>query len=108
MDRIVIQEDSRGRIADSAETAARLAGGLVALDIIGGERIILFSQKYACPDHDVTIEELVPRLFSFNNPYGACPDCTGLGIAAEGRPRPDYSGQKPSLAQGAVRPRAGR
>lgn len=78
IDRIVVKPNTRKRIADSVETAAHLANGLVVFDIIGGDPV-LFSQKYACPDHDIAIEELIPRLFSFNNPFGACPSCTGLG-----------------------------
>ena len=102
VDRIVIREESRSRIADSAETASKLAGGLVALGIVDGERI-LFSQKYACPDHDVTIEELVPRLFSFNNPYGACPECTGLGTLLKVDPDLIIPDRNLSLNEGAVK-----
>ncbi len=101
VDRIVIKEEARSRIADSAETAAKIAGGMVVLDIIGGERI-LFSQKYACPDHDVTIEELVPRLFSFNNPFGACPTCTGLGTLLQMDPELVLPDPKKSINEGAI------
>ncbi len=79
VDRLVVKESIRSRVADSVETAANLAEGLVLCDVIGGEEF-LFSQNYACPDHGTCIEELEPRMFSFNNPYGACPTCSGLGI----------------------------
>lgn len=78
VDRLVIKPDIRSRLTDSIEIVTSLTGGLVGVDVIGGEEM-LFSQNYACPEHGVSIEELSPRMFSFNNPYGACPDCTGLG-----------------------------
>jgi excinuclease ABC subunit A len=79
VDRLVIKPEIRGRVADSVETATALSGGLIIVDVIGGNEI-LFSQNYACPEHGVSIEELTPRMFSFNNPYGACPTCGGLGV----------------------------
>lgn len=79
IDRLVIKEDIARRLTDSVETAANLAGGIVIIDIVGGDRELMFSQNYACDDCGVSIEELTPRLFSFNSPYGACPTCTGLG-----------------------------
>lgn len=79
VDRLVVKKSIRSRLADSVETASSLAEGLVLCDVIGGEEI-LFSQNYACPDHGTCIEELEPRMFSFNNPYGACPTCSGLGV----------------------------
>ncbi|MEG0768668.1 MAG: excinuclease ABC subunit UvrA [Ruthenibacterium sp.] len=78
IDRLVIHDDVRTRLADSLETAIDLSGGLVNIDVIDGE-MLQFSQSYACPEHGVSIEELAPRMFSFNNPFGACPTCTGLG-----------------------------
>lgn len=78
VDRLVIKPDIRSRLSDSIEIVTSLTGGLVGVDVVGGEEM-LFSQNYACPEHGVSIEELSPRMFSFNNPYGACPDCTGLG-----------------------------
>lgn len=78
VDRLVIKPDIRSRLTDSLEIVLSLSGGLAGVDVVGGEEL-LFSQNYACPDHGVSIEELSPRMFSFNNPYGACPDCTGLG-----------------------------
>ena len=80
VDRLVVRPDVRRRLTDSVETASALAGGLVIANVLGEEeRDILFSQNYACEDCGVSIEELTPRMFSFNNPYGACPTCTGLG-----------------------------
>ena len=78
VDRLVIKDGIKSRLTDSIETAGSLTGGLVYIDIIDGEELH-FSQSYACPEHGVSIEELVPRMFSFNNPFGACPKCTGLG-----------------------------
>jgi len=79
VDRLVIKEDIVRRLTDSIETALALAGGILIVDIVGEDRELLFSQNYACEDCGVSMEELTPRLFSFNNPYGACPKCTGLG-----------------------------
>ena len=79
IDRLVIKEDVAHRLTDSVETALSLSGGVLIVDVVGQERELLFSQNYACEDCGVSIEELTPRLFSFNNPYGACPSCTGLG-----------------------------
>lgn len=79
VDRLVIKPDIRSRLADSIETATALSGGIVIVNVIDGEDI-LFSQNYACPEHGVSIEELSPRMFSFNNPAGACTKCTGLGV----------------------------
>ena len=78
VDRLVMKPDLRRRLADSVETATRLAEGLLLVDVIDGEEL-LFSQNYACPDHGFSLEELAPRMFSFNNPYGACPQCGGIG-----------------------------
>ena len=79
VDRLVIKEGIELRMADSIETINGLSGGLVTADIIG-DREITFSLNYACPDHDISIDELSPRMFSFNNPFGACPSCSGLGM----------------------------
>lgn len=78
VDRLKIREDVKSRLTDSLETAISLTGGLAVVDVIDGEEM-LFSQNYVCPDHGVSIGELEPRMFSFNNPYGACEKCTGLG-----------------------------
>lgn len=79
IDRLILRPDIVHRLTDSCETAAALSGGLVLVNILQEERDILFSQNYACEDCGVSIEELAPRMFSFNNPFGACPTCTGLG-----------------------------
>ena len=80
VDRVVIKDGIMRRLADSVETAASLANGLVIADVVSKNRQILFSQNYACPDCGISIEELTPRMFSFNTPYGACPKCDGLGM----------------------------
>ncbi len=79
IDRLVMKDNIRSRLSDSVETAAKLSKGLVLVAVAGGEDI-LFSQNYACPEHGVSIDELTPRMFSFNNPFGACKKCTGLGV----------------------------
>ncbi|MCL1819980.1 MAG: excinuclease ABC subunit UvrA [Oscillospiraceae bacterium] len=79
VDRLIINDDVRRRLTDSVEIASNLAGGLVIVNAVDKEEDLLFSQNYACEDCGVSIEELTPRMFSFNNPYGACPKCTGLG-----------------------------
>ena len=102
IDRLVIKSEIRSRLADSVETAAKLSGGLVIVAVQGGEDI-LFSQNYACPEHDISIDELSPRMFSFNNPYGACKKCTGLGVFMQidiDRIIPDRT---KSIRQGAVK-----
>ncbi len=96
VDRLVIKDDIARRLTDSVETAATLAGGTVIIDIVGEERELLFSQNYACDDCGISIEELTPRLFSFNSPYGACPACTGLGTQL--RVDPDIIIPNPSLS----------
>ncbi|HVH56933.1 MAG TPA: hypothetical protein VM791_11795, partial [Vicinamibacterales bacterium] len=82
VDRLVHKPDLRQRLTQSVETAAALADGLVAVDVIDGEPM-LFSEKFACPEHGVSLPELQPRIFSFNSPHGACPRCTGLGSQQE-------------------------
>ena len=101
VDRLVIRPGQRRRLADSIETACSHSGGLVSISIPGGEELS-FSQNYACEDCGVSLSELSPRMFSFNNPYGACPDCTGLGfqlIASEELVVPDPS---KSILDGAI------
>ncbi len=78
VDRLVIKDGVRSRLAESIETAGALTGGLIYIDVIDGEELH-FSQSYSCPEHGVSVDELVPRMFSFNNPFGACPECTGIG-----------------------------
>ena len=80
VDRLILRPDVRGRLTDSLETALSLSGGVVIADIGPGERELLFSQNLACPSCGVSIEELTPRSFSFNSPFGACPTCAGLGV----------------------------
>ena len=78
VDRLVMKDGIKSRLTESIETAGNLTGGLVYIDVIDGEELH-FSQSYACPEHGVSIDELSPRMFSFNNPFGACETCTGLG-----------------------------
>ena len=78
VDRLAMRKGIRGRLADSLETALALTGGVAEVDVIGGE-CMTFSQNFACPEHGISISDLSPRLFSFNNPLGACEKCTGLG-----------------------------
>ena len=78
IDRLVIKEGIKSRLTDSLEIAGALSGGLIYIDVIDGQELH-FSQNYACPEHGISMDELTPRMFSFNNPYGACPKCTGLG-----------------------------
>ena len=102
VDRVVIRPDARGRITDSVETACALSGGLLIADVIGGDELH-FSQNYACDDCGISIEELTPRMFSFNNPYGACPVCTGLGIQKVVDPDRVIPNRRLSIKQGAIR-----
>lgn len=78
VDRIVIKEEVESRLTDSIETALKLSGGKILVDIIGQEEL-LFSSNFACPVCGFSMEELAPRMFSFNSPFGACPECDGLG-----------------------------
>ena len=80
VDRLILREDIRTRLTDSLETALSLSGGIVIADIGPGEREMLFSQNLACPECGISMEELAPRSFSFNSPFGACPTCAGLGV----------------------------
>jgi excinuclease ABC subunit A len=82
VDRIVVKEGIEGRLSDSLETALKLADGLVVVDFIGKEKV-MFSEKLSCPDCNIAIEELSPRMFSFNSPFGMCPTCNGLGFYKE-------------------------
>lgn len=102
VDRLVVRADMRGRLADSIETATGLTGGLVTIDVVGGEELP-FSQNYACPEHGVSVEELTPRMFSFNNPFGACPKCTGLGVFMSMDPDRIIPDRNLSIRQGAIR-----
>ncbi|SBV95609.1 ATPase and DNA damage recognition protein of nucleotide excision repair excinuclease UvrABC [uncultured Eubacteriales bacterium] len=102
VDRLVIRADIAQRLTDSVETAAALAGGLVIVNIVSEDRDILFSQNYACEDCGISIEELTPRMFSFNNPYGACPTCTGLGSQLKIDPDLIIPNKELSLLDGAI------
>ena len=103
VDRLVIREDVARRLTDSVETASNLSGGIVVINVLGDEeRDILFSQNYACEDCGVSIEELTPRMFSFNNPYGACPACTGLGAQLKVDPDRILPNRSLSILEGAI------
>ncbi len=102
VDRLVVREDIQSRLTDSLETATDLTGGLVLVDVIDGEEM-LFSQNYACPEHNISIEELNPRMFSFNNPFGACEKCTGLGTFMSIDPDLVIPDKDKSIREGAIR-----
>ena len=102
VDRLVIKEGIKSRLTDSIETTGSLTGGLVYISITDGEELH-FSQSYACPEHGVSIEELVPRMFSFNNPYGACPKCTGLGCSRRIDPELIIPNKRLTIKEGAVK-----
>ena len=102
VDRLVIRPDIARRLTDSVEVAAGLAGGLVVVNLVGEDRDLLFSQNYACEDCGISIEELTPRMFSFNNPFGACPTCTGLGAQRKVDPDLIIPNKDLSLLEGAV------
>lgn len=103
IDRLVVKEDIRSRLADSLETALGLSGGLVLINC--GEELeeLLFSQNYSCPEHDISIEELTPRMFSFNAPYGACEKCTGLGTFLKVDPDLVIPNKRLTIREGAIR-----
>ena len=102
VDRLVVKESIRSRLADSIETATGLSNGILLVDIIGGEEK-LYSLDYACPEHGVSIEELEPRMFSFNNPFGACPTCSGLSVFMKPDPDLIVPDKNLSLKQGAIK-----
>ncbi len=102
VDRLVIKESIRSRLSDSVETASKLAGGLIVV-AVEGEEDILFSQSYACPEHGASIDELSPRMFSFNAPQGACPKCTGLGVFMRIDPDKVIPDPEKSVAQGGIK-----
>ena len=102
VDRLVIKEDIAQRLTDSVEVASGLAGGIVVINIVGEDRDILFSQNYACEDCGISIEELTPRMFSFNNPFGACPTCTGLGAQLKVDPELIIPNKELSILEGAI------
>ena len=102
VDRLILKPDVVHRLSDSAETAAALSGGLVLINVLNPEQDILFSQNYACEDCGVSIEELTPRMFSFNNPFGACPACTGLGSQLKVDPELVIPNKTLSILDGAI------
>ena len=103
VDRLVVKPDIARRLTDSVETATHLSGGLVVIDRLGAGEELTFSQNYAGPDCGISIEELTPRMFSFNNPYGACPTCDGLGMKMEVDPERIVPNVKLSLNEGALK-----
>ena len=102
VDRLVIKDSIRSRLADSIETSSTLSGGLTIISIVDGEDI-LFSQNYACPEHGISIDELTPRMFSFNSPFGACKKCTGLGVFMKVDPNLILPNKELSIRQGAIK-----
>ena len=102
VDRLVIKPDIAQRLTDSVEVASNLAGGIVIINVVGEDRDILFSQNYACEDCGISIEELTPRMFSFNNPFGACPTCTGLGSQLKVDPDIVIPNRDLSILEGAI------
>lgn len=101
VDRIIIKDGLESRLADSIETAIKLSDGLVVAQIIDGEEI-MFSTKFACPEHGIGIEELSPRMFSFNAPFGACEQCKGLGESMEVDPELVVPNKDITIKQGAI------
>ena len=102
IDRLVVKEGIKSRLTDSIETVTGISGGLIIVDVIDGDEM-LFSQNYACPEHNISIEELTPRMFSFNNPFGACEKCTGLGIFQKVDPELIIPNKDLSIRQGAIK-----
>ena len=102
VDRLAVSDSIKSRLTDSLETALRLSGGLVIADVTDGEEMV-FSQNYACPEHGISIGELEPRMFSFNNPMGACPTCTGLGTFMKVDPDMVIPNKNLSIRGGAVK-----
>ena len=102
VDRLIIRPDIQQRLTDSVETASGLTGGLVVVNLLREERDLTFSQNYACEDCGISIEELTPRMFSFNNPFGACPTCTGLGSQLKVDPELIVPDKSLSILEGAI------
>lgn len=102
VDRLVVKPTIRTRLTDSLETVLALTGGLALVAVVGGEEM-LFSQSYACPEHGISVEKLTPRMFSFNNPFGACPHCTGLGVFSRIDPKLVVPNRDLSIRQGAIK-----
>ena len=102
VDRLVVKEGIESRIADSCEIVTSLTDGLLTVDVIGGEEMH-FSLNYACPEHNISIDELTPRMFSFNNPFGACEHCTGLGVFKRLDPELIIPNRNLSIREGAIK-----
>jgi excinuclease ABC subunit A len=102
VDRLVIRPDIQKRLSESVETVLHLAGGILLADVIGKEEI-LFSQNFACSDCGISIEELAPRMFSFNSPFGACPECSGIGTILKIDPELVLPDRSKSLTDGAIK-----
>ena len=102
VDRLIVRPDIHKRLADSIETVLHLSGGILVVDVMG-DKELLFSQNFACSDCGISIEELTPRMFSFNNPYGACPTCSGLGTLLKMDPDLIVPDRSKSLADGAIK-----
>ncbi|WP_295581593.1 excinuclease ABC subunit UvrA [uncultured Oscillibacter sp.] len=102
IDRLIIRADIQQRLTDSVETASALSGGLVVINLLREEQDLVFSQNYACETCGISIEELTPRMFSFNNPFGACPTCTGLGSQLKVDPALVVPDGKQSILDGAI------
>ena len=102
VDRLIIRPDIHQRLTDSVETAAKLSGGLVIVNLLREEKDLSFSQNYACEDCGISMEELTPRMFSFNNPFGACPTCTGLGNQLKADPALMIQDGGKSILDGAI------
>ncbi len=101
VDRLIIRDDIAKRLTDSMETALKISGDIVMVDVIGG-KTLTFSQNFACDDCGISLQELSPRLFSFNNPYGACPNCDGLGALSKIDPNLIIADEDLSLIEGAI------
>ena len=102
VDRLVIKPEIRSRLSDSIETASSLTGGLTIINVVDGKDIT-FSQNYACPEHGISIDELTPRMFSFNTPFGACKKCTGLGVFMKVDPDLVIPNKELSVRQGGIK-----
>ncbi len=101
VDRLVIKDGIESRMSDSLETVSSLSKGLILVDVIG-QKEMMFSLNFSCPDHDISIDELTPRMFSFNNPFGACETCTGLGVFQEIDPDLIVPNKELSIEKGAI------
>ncbi len=102
VDRLVVNDDIISRLADSIEAASKLSNGIIVVNVLGGEDLT-FSQNYACDEHGISIEELSPRMFSFNNPFGACEKCTGLGVFLRVDPKRIIPDKNKSISQGGLK-----